>query len=435
MPEQKQSKLPDSKLPDQEAPDHGVVTNVDSDGAPVAPPANLSSCDVSVPWALEVDLDPVGFDGDLSTSDKPGPEDKCAAYNRETCDGRYYVNEQECHDFLKTGVTSYNGQVITNSHRGWRGPIPVVEPASGDEPFSEPSFKEWRATRGEQPDPAGMSLEEVMQGHYVDSGFAAIPIIFDEPEQSGREKDQAEVQRRIGEFALPQITCALGPGWHVDSLLLRAEQLRSPVGPLTVDRLARMFMDLIAVARSSHHTLTHVDVFHLATSLQVHRYLAHACRRTLLSSYSGPEAEALLRDFVRLLSQYALTLKLRLPLVSAADVSRTALRTGQPIGSNCVATAVPERRPAKRTKRSNQTRANGQEASARAERRRAVVMPILSGKRSNGKEWTPGHLVTDSGVGKATIYGYLDGTRSWISHDNRRAIADALGLREEELPD
>ena len=50
------------------------------------------------------------------------------------------------------------------------------------------------------------------------------------------------------------------------------------------------------------------------------------------------------------------------------------------------------------------------------------------------KRWTRGRLVTESGVGKATVYGYLDGTRASINHDNRRAIAEALGLKTDQLP-
>jgi hypothetical protein len=66
----------------------------------------------------------------------------------------------------------------------------------------------------------------------------------------------------------------------------------------------------------------------------------------------------------------------------------------------------------------------------RAERRQAVVNPILAKKR-----WKAGRLVTESAVGKATVYGYLDGTRSWIDQNNRKAIAECLDLKPDELPD
>jgi hypothetical protein len=66
----------------------------------------------------------------------------------------------------------------------------------------------------------------------------------------------------------------------------------------------------------------------------------------------------------------------------------------------------------------------------RVRRRNAVVMPILKTKR-----WKRGRLVTEAGVGKATVYGYLDGTRAWIGEDNRKAIAEVLGLTPEDLPD
>jgi hypothetical protein len=42
--------------------------------------------------------------------------------------------------------------------------------------------------------------------------------------------------------------------------------------------------------------------------------------------------------------------------------------------------------------------------------------------------------VTKSGVGKATVYGYLDGTRASISDENRRAIAAELCIPVEDLP-
>ncbi len=64
----------------------------------------------------------------------------------------------------------------------------------------------------------------------------------------------------------------------------------------------------------------------------------------------------------------------------------------------------------------------------RATRRRAVC-------RSWKKDGNLGRLVTDAGVGKNTVYRYLDGTRSGISAPNRQAIADALGIKLEELPE
>jgi hypothetical protein len=65
----------------------------------------------------------------------------------------------------------------------------------------------------------------------------------------------------------------------------------------------------------------------------------------------------------------------------------------------------------------------------RAAKRQLVVNPILEQRR-----WTRGRLVTESGVGKATVYGYLNGTRCWIALANRTAIADALDLKPKQLP-
>jgi hypothetical protein len=66
----------------------------------------------------------------------------------------------------------------------------------------------------------------------------------------------------------------------------------------------------------------------------------------------------------------------------------------------------------------------------RAARRQAVVNPILQQKR-----WKRGRLVTEAGLGKNSVYEYLDGTRTKITAENRNAMAAALDLSEEQLPD
>ena len=66
----------------------------------------------------------------------------------------------------------------------------------------------------------------------------------------------------------------------------------------------------------------------------------------------------------------------------------------------------------------------------RAARRLAVVMPILA-----KKGWKRGRLATEAGLGKNSVYQYLDGTRAQITDANRTAIADALGLKPDQLPD
>jgi hypothetical protein len=74
-------------------------------------------------------------------------------------------------------------------------------------------------------------------------------------------------------------------------------------------------------------------------------------------------------------------------------------------------------------------KAEADAVTRRAVKRQAVVMPILKRKR-----WKRGKLVTTSGVGKATVYGYLNGTRAWIDEDSRNAIAEVLGLDVDTLP-
>jgi hypothetical protein len=66
----------------------------------------------------------------------------------------------------------------------------------------------------------------------------------------------------------------------------------------------------------------------------------------------------------------------------------------------------------------------------RAARRQAVVMPILGKRR-----WKRGRLVTEAGIGKNSVYEYLDGTRATITDKNRTAIAEVLDLQPDQLPD
>jgi hypothetical protein len=77
----------------------------------------------------------------------------------------------------------------------------------------------------------------------------------------------------------------------------------------------------------------------------------------------------------------------------------------------------------------HQETAEEETAEDRAQQRRAVLCPILE-----QKDWTIGKLVTESGVGKATVYGFFDGTRKQIHRANRKAIADALGIPLTKLP-
>lgn len=67
--------------------------------------------------------------------------------------------------------------------------------------------------------------------------------------------------------------------------------------------------------------------------------------------------------------------------------------------------------------------------SAAAARRQGVVMPILARKR-----WTRGKWATKSGVGKNCVYGYLAGKRN-PGTENRKAMAEALGLEPTDLPE
>jgi len=56
-------------------------------------------------------------------------------------------------------------------------------------------------------------------------------------------------------------------------------------------------------------------------------------------------------------------------------------------------------------------------------------MPILASKR-----WKRGKWATKAGVGKNSVYEYLDGRRT-LSDENRKAMAEALGLEPTDLPE
>jgi hypothetical protein len=64
-----------------------------------------------------------------------------------------------------------------------------------------------------------------------------------------------------------------------------------------------------------------------------------------------------------------------------------------------------------------------------AAKRRHVVMPVLKHKR-----WTRGKWASEAGVGKNCVYEYLGGKRN-PAYENRKAMADALGLKVEDLPE
>ena len=64
-----------------------------------------------------------------------------------------------------------------------------------------------------------------------------------------------------------------------------------------------------------------------------------------------------------------------------------------------------------------------------AAKRQAVVTPILKQRR-----WSRGRWVTAAGIGKNCIYEYLNGRRN-PGIENRQAMADALGLKLDELPE
>jgi hypothetical protein len=65
---------------------------------------------------------------------------------------------------------------------------------------------------------------------------------------------------------------------------------------------------------------------------------------------------------------------------------------------------------------------------AKAAERQQKVLPLL-----RAKSWTRSRWATEAGVGKNCVYLYLDGTRT-LTKENRRAMAEVLGLKPEDLP-
>ena len=72
----------------------------------------------------------------------------------------------------------------------------------------------------------------------------------------------------------------------------------------------------------------------------------------------------------------------------------------------------------------------GDQVAERAERRQVMLTPILERKR-----WTLGRLATEAAVSKNSVYEYFDGKRAKISQENRQAMADALEIPVEDLPE
>jgi len=69
------------------------------------------------------------------------------------------------------------------------------------------------------------------------------------------------------------------------------------------------------------------------------------------------------------------------------------------------------------------------DSEERGAERRAFVMPKLA-----SRGWTRGKWVAAAGVGKNCVYEYLRGVRQ-LGAENRRALAEALGVRVEDLPE
>ena len=68
------------------------------------------------------------------------------------------------------------------------------------------------------------------------------------------------------------------------------------------------------------------------------------------------------------------------------------------------------------------------ETEQKVRERSQLVLPLLKARR-----WSTNRWATEAGVGKNCPYEYLAGTRD-LTEANRRAMAEAIGLRPEQLP-
>jgi hypothetical protein len=71
---------------------------------------------------------------------------------------------------------------------------------------------------------------------------------------------------------------------------------------------------------------------------------------------------------------------------------------------------------------------HSRETERKARERSLVVLPLLEARK-----WSPNRWAKEAGVGKNCPYEYLAGSRD-LTENNRRAMAEALGLTPEQLP-
>jgi hypothetical protein len=88
-----------------------------------------------------------------------------------------------------------------------------------------------------------------------------------------------------------------------------------------------------------------------------------------------------------------------------------------------------ERKPSTTAAEATEAEMDDPGQAKRARIRQAVVMPIL-----DKKHWKRGRWASEAGVGKNSVYEYLDGKRS-LTPENRKAMAEAIDLKAEDLPE
>ena len=70
----------------------------------------------------------------------------------------------------------------------------------------------------------------------------------------------------------------------------------------------------------------------------------------------------------------------------------------------------------------------GKPGQGQTDKRKAVIDPLLE-----AKDWTPNKWATKAGLDPSVAYDYLAG-KSNPRRENRRALAEALGLKYQDFP-
>ena len=347
---------------------------------------------------------------------------------------------------------------VKKNRGNWRSPVPVVSVCQPNlTAFSGPALRTWlKIDRND--DPTKLPFEEYCDRVFRDIALDGAAPVMQKLEQEGllqpgdpsapfgasriTPAELKVILDRIGELALPEVHCSLGLDWDFITLKLNAEHLGGHVQllprGLNLFSLAEVVFDLEDALRSRFTGLTIVDVFNFWTSVEVHDHIAEVCRRSV-EVMDPRSVEQIREEMARRLGSYAHTVR-NVEAVQPAtsqEPHRTELHvtvnienaaTG-PFKEPDVPAPIDRNEVAVSGRSTLAAAKEGDSQASLAAGRQAVVIPIL-----NKRRWKRGKWATVAGVGKNSVYEYLDGKRK-LTDENRRAMAEAIGLKPEELPD